>query len=43
MIYGYARVSTEHQNLDRQIEELLKYGINEKNKKRWSINNKITW
>ena len=31
MIYGYARVSTENQNLDRQIEELLKYGINEKN------------
>lgn len=25
MIYGYARVSTKEQNLDRQLEELKKY------------------
>lgn len=31
MIYGYARVSTVTQNLDRQLEELTKIGIDEKN------------
>ncbi|HDR5353619.1 TPA: recombinase family protein [Bacillus thuringiensis] len=27
MIYGYARVSAQDQNLDIQIEQLLKYGV----------------
>ncbi|ANS51634.1 resolvase [Bacillus thuringiensis] len=27
MIYGYARVSAQDQNLDTQIEQLLKYGV----------------
>ena len=31
MNYGYARVSTIAQNLDRQLEELLKIGIDGKN------------
>ena len=31
MIYGYARVSTIFQNTDRQVEELLKYGIEKSN------------
>lgn len=30
MNYGYARVSTTTQNLDRQLEELIKIGLNEK-------------
>ena len=30
MYYGYARVSTTTQNLDRQLEELIKIGLNEK-------------
>ena len=30
-IFGYARVSTKEQNLDRQIEELKKYVDNERN------------
>lgn len=29
-LYGYARVSTREQNLDRQIEELKKYGVEER-------------
>lgn len=29
-VYGYARVSTKEQNLDRQIAELLKYVANER-------------
>lgn len=28
--FGYARVSTTHQNVDRQIEALMKYGISER-------------
>mgnify|MGYP000512140494 CR=1 FL=1 len=31
MNYGYARVSTIAQNLDRQLDELIKLGINNKN------------
>ena len=27
MKFGYARVSTESQNLDRQIDALQKYGV----------------
>ena len=30
MNYGYARVSTTNQNLDRQLDELNKKGIEEK-------------
>ena len=30
-IFGYARVSTHHQNLDRQLHELKKYVKNEEN------------
>lgn len=29
MIFGYARVSTTHQNLDMQKDELTKYGVDE--------------
>lgn len=29
--FGYARVSTTHQNTDRQIDALLEYGIDERN------------
>ena len=29
-IYGYARVSSSEQNLDRQIESLISYGISER-------------
>lgn len=29
-IYGYARVSTKEQNLDRQIQALTRYGVNER-------------
>lgn len=29
-IYGYCRVSTKEQNLDRQIEALLQYGVDER-------------
>jgi DNA invertase Pin-like site-specific DNA recombinase len=28
MIYGYARVSTQDQNLDTQIEHLTNFGVN---------------
>lgn len=31
MIFGYARVSTMLQNTDRQIEELLKFGVKKEN------------
>lgn len=31
MIYGYARVSAKDQNLDRQVQELEKYGIEKSN------------
>ena len=30
MIYGYCRVSTKYQNLQRQIDALVKYGINQR-------------
>ena len=30
-MYGYARVSTQHQNEDRQIEALKEFGIDEEN------------
>ena len=29
-IFGYARVSSKDQNLDRQIKELIKYGVEER-------------
>ena len=29
-VFGYARVSSKDQNLDRQIEELIKYGVEER-------------
>ena len=29
-LYGYARVSSKEQNLDRQIEALKEYGVNER-------------
>jgi len=29
MIYGYARVSSQDQNLDTQIEQLTKFGVDE--------------
>lgn len=31
MIYGYARVSTKEQNLDRQIKQLTEAGVKDKN------------
>lgn len=31
MLVGYARVSTEEQNLDRQIDALTKYGVDKRN------------
>lgn len=29
MVYGYARVSAQDQNLDTQIEQLMRYGVDE--------------
>lgn len=29
-VYGYARVSTKEQHLDRQIRALLQYGVEER-------------
>ncbi|EJR26640.1 hypothetical protein IIG_05197 [Bacillus cereus VD048] len=29
MVYGYARVSAQGQNLDTQIEQRMKYGVDE--------------
>lgn len=34
MLYGYARVSSKEQSLERQIQELLKFGVEEKNIKK---------
>lgn len=31
MIFGYARVSSQEQNLDLQIDALINFGVNEKN------------
>lgn len=31
MLYGYARVSSKEQSLERQIRELIDYGVEEKN------------
>lgn len=31
MIYGYIRVSTISQNIDRQLEEMIKLNVNKKN------------
>lgn len=31
MLVGYARVSTEQQNLDRQIDMLVKFGVDKRN------------
>ena len=31
MNYGYIRVSSASQNIDRQMEELLKFGVEKKN------------
>lgn len=30
MIYGYCRVSTKHQSLNRQIDSLINYGVNQR-------------
>lgn len=30
MVYGYCRVSTKHQSLQRQIDTLVNYGINQR-------------
>ncbi|MGL5870510.1 recombinase family protein, partial [Clostridium chrysemydis] len=30
MLYGYCRVSTKHQNFQRQIDSLISYGVNER-------------
>eukprot|EP00831_Metopus_contortus_P000572 TRINITY_DN10212_c0_g1_i2.p4 TRINITY_DN10212_c0_g1~~TRINITY_DN10212_c0_g1_i2.p4 ORF type:complete len:100 (-),score=17.80 TRINITY_DN10212_c0_g1_i2:60-359(-) len=31
MLVGYARVSTQEQNLDRQIDMLVRYGVDKRN------------
>ena len=31
MVYGYIRVSSREQNIDRQMDALLELGINKKN------------
>ena len=31
MLVGYARVSTEEQRLDRQLDQLIKYGVDKRN------------
>ena len=31
MTFGYTRISTKEQNLDLQLNALLKYGVEEKN------------
>ena len=31
MLVGYARVSTEEQNLDRQLDQLIDYGVDKRN------------
>lgn len=31
MLIGYTRVSTEEQNLDRQIDMLVNYGVDNRN------------
>lgn len=31
ILIGYARVSTVNQNEDRQVQELIKYGVQQRN------------
>lgn len=39
-VYGYVRVSSKDQNLDRQIEALKNYGINDRDRGRANISDK---